>query len=151
MKDFYESVRRIKSQIKLKRTSSLNQKLTDLMNEYQYDHQGYSDSFPVKIKGVTKFINSEEIYWFKACGNYVSIQVISDNFMYRATMDSIEAKLKPDSFLRIHRSYIINPLYLESVNYLTNNEYKFMMKNGKVLVSGRAYKENIEQYLRDLY
>lgn len=148
---FYESVNRIKSQIKLKRTSSLKQNITGLNSEYQCDHQACSNSFSVKIKGVTKAINAENIYWVKAYGNYVRIHIASGKFMYRATMDSIEAKLKLDRFFRIHRSYIINPLYLESITYLRNNEYKFIMKNGKELISGRAYKENVERYLKDVY
>ena len=62
-------------------------------------------------------------------------------------MNAIETELNPNQFLRIHRSIVVNLFYVHEVIYLNNSEYKFILKNQQELVSGRSYKDKIQEYI----
>jgi DNA-binding LytR/AlgR family response regulator len=53
-------------------------------------------------------INFEGIYLVVAKGDYIMIKTETKNYIVHSTLKKIEMKLPEDSFLRVHRSYIIN-------------------------------------------
>ena len=53
-------------------------------------------------------INIPSIYLIEAKGDYILIKTEDKNYTVHSTMKKIEDKLPADSFLKIHRSYIIN-------------------------------------------
>ena len=53
-------------------------------------------------------IDIPSIYLIEAKGDYISIKTAKKNYIVHSTLKKIEKKLPADSFLRIHRSYIIN-------------------------------------------
>lgn len=56
-----------------------------------------------------------DIVLITASRSYCSIQTVSKEYVLSQPMGEIEDMLNPELFLRIGRSYIINPLYLKSV------------------------------------
>ena len=53
-----------------------------------------------------------DIVFVKSDGVYIEIQTMSESIVQRKLLKEIEQEL-PDSFVRIHRSYIINTSYLD--------------------------------------
>ncbi|MEL6925593.1 MAG: hypothetical protein AAFO94_16230 [Bacteroidota bacterium] len=45
------------------------------------------------------------------------------------------------------RSILLNSLYIQSNQYRGNNQYAFRLTNEVELLSGRSYREDIEQFL----
>lgn len=70
--------------------------------------QGKSDRMVVKSGGRLFFLRADEIDWVEAAGNYVRLHVGAESHLLRETMNSIETRLNPDTFFRIHRSRIVN-------------------------------------------
>lgn len=50
----------------------------------------------------------EEILWIEALENYIMIITEKDKYTVHFTMKSIESQFPDSSFMRIHRSYIVN-------------------------------------------
>jgi two-component system LytT family response regulator len=144
---FDESLEIAKKQIKLKQSSSFNDRLMKLMNEFHSQSDQYKRQFKIKLRGREKFVKTEELHYIEAEGNYLMLHHDNGRDLFRSTMSSIEKELNPNRFLRIHRSYFINTIYVKSIRYISNNEYKVSLKNGKDIVSGRSYKESIKSYL----
>jgi len=46
------------------------------------------------------------VEWAQAAGNHVNLRVRGHDYPLRSTVAGLEARLDPDSFVRIHRSYI---------------------------------------------
>jgi two-component system LytT family response regulator len=67
--------------------------------------------------------------------------------LFRSTMGSVEDELNPNRFIRVHRSYIVNSVYIKNVAYLSNNEFKITLKNLVEIVSGRSYKDSIKEFI----
>lgn len=144
---FAEAMTRARQQIHLKKSSEFNRRLVDLLNDYNQTHQDFLGSFCLKEDGRLKSIPADEVYWIKAEGNYVILNLACQTHLYRATMNAIETQLDPQSFLRIHRSFIVNLRFIRKVKYLQNNEYTFVLKNDCELTSGRSFKDKIVEAL----
>jgi len=53
-------------------------------------------------------LNYEDILYFEGYGEYVKVITTAKTYMVRESLTEFEQKLSPDSFLRIHKSYIVN-------------------------------------------
>jgi len=61
----------------------------------------------IRDNGILKRINIDEILFLEAMGDYVKIHTAQKFHIVHATLKSIENKLVPGKFLRVHRSYIV--------------------------------------------
>jgi DNA-binding LytR/AlgR family response regulator len=62
----------------------------------------------VKDNGVLKRINVDDILYLEAMGDYVKVHTPQKFHVLHATLKSIEEKLPPAKFIRVHRSYIVS-------------------------------------------
>ncbi|MGV3527611.1 MAG: LytR/AlgR family response regulator transcription factor [Flavisolibacter sp.] len=61
----------------------------------------------VKDSGVLKRISLDDITFLEAMGDYVKVHTTNKFHVVHATLKSIEEKLPPNRFVRVHRSYIV--------------------------------------------
>jgi two-component system LytT family response regulator len=148
---FREALERAISQIKLKRSSELNARLLRLVNDYQREQQDYLTSFCIKEAGRLVTVSASEVYWVEANGNYVALHLHAKSYLYRSTMNVLASELDPDDFVRVHRSYLVNTIFIKEINYLGANEYLFVLRNGEKLTSSRSYKTKIEDLLNQIH
>ncbi|MGV3609891.1 MAG: LytR/AlgR family response regulator transcription factor [Fluviicola sp.] len=66
------------------------------------------DALFIKDKHSLIKIRFTEILFAEARSNYTLIQTSDNRFLLSQTLKSIEEKLVPNGFMRIHRSYIVN-------------------------------------------
>lgn len=62
----------------------------------------------VKDNGVLKKINVDDIMYLEAMGDYVKVYTGQRFHVLHSTLKSIEEKLPPSKFVRVHRSYIVS-------------------------------------------
>jgi len=86
------------------------------------------------------FIRVEEIDWIEAARNYVKLHVGQECHRMRATMTTIEAKLDPQRFLRIHRSTMINIDRIRRIRPGFGTESVVELDDGCRLIISRAYR-----------
>ena len=61
-----------------------------------------------QVGGRILFLRAEEIDWIAAADNYVELHAGRASHLVRTTLKSIEQKLEPARFVRVHRSAIVN-------------------------------------------
>jgi two-component system LytT family response regulator len=89
-----------------------------------------------------------DVDWIEADGNYLRLRAGPQSHLVRDTMKNVEARLDPEAFMRIHRSTIVAVDRIASVQAREYGEYKIKLKDGTVLVSGRAYGDRVRRLLR---
>lgn len=62
----------------------------------------------VKDNGILKKLNVDDILYLEAMGDYVKVYTAQRFHVLHATLKSIEEKLPPSKFVRVHRSYIVS-------------------------------------------
>ncbi|MFD2567313.1 LytR/AlgR family response regulator transcription factor [Pseudotenacibaculum haliotis] len=96
----------------------------------------------IKSKGVIRLIKIQEIEFIKASGNYSEIHTIENqSFLHDKNLEKL-TKILPDSFIRIHRSYIVNKVKINKVFKHGGGKYSIeLMSKEKVSLSRTMYKE----------
>jgi two-component system LytT family response regulator len=137
---FHQSVRRAKDQIESRRRGELDERLASLISSIAPDKK-YLERLVVKSVGRVFFLKTGEIDWIEASGNYLKLHVGRDSHMIRETMNSIEAKLDPSQFMRIHRSTIVNIDRIKELHPMFSGDYSVILRDGSELALSRNYRE----------
>jgi DNA-binding LytR/AlgR family response regulator len=89
-----------------------------------------------------------QIDYISASGSSgVQVHAGAESYHWRRTLSELERTLDPGSFLRIHRSYIVNGARIRRVKPLQKGEYAVFLQGNQVLDSGRTYRHVIEHFL----
>ncbi|MTI39854.1 LytR/AlgR family response regulator transcription factor [Fulvivirga lutimaris] len=145
---FAESMNKVIEYFNIKKSSDFGDKLMGLIKDFDRQDDNYITKFEIKDRGYETIIDIDDILYIEANGNYLNLTTKDKVHLYRATMNTINADLNPDYFLRVHRSFILKKSNISKCVYLNNNEYEFYIKNGDKVRSGRSYKEDIIAYLK---
>ncbi len=97
----------------------------------------------IKTAGRIYFVNTTEIDWVEAAGNYLRLHVGPKSHMLRETMNNLEARLEPERFWRIHRSTIVNVDRIRELQTLFHGDYVVVLRDGKELTLSRTYRRNL--------
>jgi DNA-binding LytR/AlgR family response regulator len=97
----------------------------------------------IKARGRILFIDPADVVTVEAQGNYVLLRRMSGSDLLRESMSTIAEKLRPYGFVRIHRSVLVNALFIEEIQVLANGKYVLRIKGGKELGVSRTYKKNL--------
>lgn len=143
---FAQALNRAKRQIDLQSQDQLHSKITTLYEDFKKSKTPQIHEFIVKEKGLELSIKTHEIVVIEASGVYAVLITKQQQKLHRVALNDLEGKL-PTSFLRVHRSYVINLDHLESFKYLNNSTFEFKMCDGKSYISGRSYQANIKSLL----
>lgn len=86
-------------------------------------------------------INVNEIIHIQAEGDYVMIFSEKGKFLKEQTMKSLENSLPADSFVRVHRSNIVNIIYIAQVEFYEKQTQLLKLTNGiQIKMSLSGYK-----------
>jgi two-component system LytT family response regulator len=99
----------------------------------------------VKSAGRVFFLRVEEIDWIEAAGNYVKLHVGKETHLLRDTMSSLEGRLDPRRFLRIHRSTMVNIERIQELQPLFHGDYVVILRDGTQLNLSRGYRPRLQE------
>jgi len=98
----------------------------------------------IKAKGRILFINPGDVVAVQAEGNYVSLQRESDSYLLREPISKVAEKLKPYGFIRIHRSALVNSMFVVEIKPYSTGKCGLRVKGGKEYAVTSAYKKNLK-------
>lgn len=121
----------------------LSQPLSDkeLLQEIKTLHQQMNqpcDTLLVRVMGKNVLINKTDILYIQAAGAYSKIITAKRTYLISKTLKVLAPTL-PDSFLRVHRSFLVPMHQIESfrlnILQLKNGESILLSKNGRKLIA----------------
>jgi two-component system, LytTR family, response regulator len=83
-----------------------------------------------------------------SAGDYTELHTRSLIHLLRESMNSLEQRLDPTRFARIHRSRIVNLARTRELRGIENREYVVKLRDGSEHRSSRTYADRIEGWLR---
>ena len=95
----------------------------------------------VKSEQEIKKVSMSDIMWIEALGDYVKIVTRSERILVLSTLKAIEDELPDTTFLRIHRSYIVN------LNKVDNFSSTSVEVRGREIPMSRKRKSLLEEIL----
>jgi hypothetical protein len=103
------------------------------------------ERFLVRTLGKEFLLPAAEVEWLQAWGNYVNLRVRAHDYPLRATMASIESRLDPARFVRVHRSYIINLDYVQQIEPMDSGDARALMRDGGQVPVSRRYRDSLRK------
>src|SRR5438270_2170710 len=91
----------------------------------------YTTRIVFKSRGRILFLPVSDIRWISAEENYVRICTGAETHLLRETMTSLEQRLDPKLFLRVHRSAIVNLRYVKEVRSESRGDFMVHLVNGQ--------------------
>jgi len=107
----------------------------------------YTGRIVFKSRGRILFLPVSDIRWISAEENYVRICTGTETHLLRETMTSLEQRLDPKLFLRVHRSAIVNLRYVKEVRSESRGDFMVHLVNGQKLAMSRSYRARIGDLL----
>ncbi|WP_394174400.1 LytR/AlgR family response regulator transcription factor [Thalassotalea litorea] len=105
----------------------------------------YSDVLAIKDIGETSLVPTKDIIWIDAAGDYMCVHTDEKTHILRKTMKDLEQLLDPKTFIRTHRSAMVNKRYIDKFGNQINGEYYLILTNNKELKVSRSYKDKVKQ------
>ncbi len=126
---FEEALSRACRMLTLSRERNLVERLEALLEDApKSDHR-----LVVRSSGRVNYLDPSEIEWVEAEGNYVLLHTARESHLHRETMTSIESRLPPGKFLRIHRSSIVQLALVREVLRSREGDHDVRLASGKKL------------------
>lgn len=105
------------------------------------------ERFAVRSGERTIFVPVDEVEWIEAFQNYVRLHAGQSTHLLHVPMNTIEAVLDSERFLRVHRSHIVNVRRIAQLWSIAHGQYVIELKSGHRLQSGRTYGDRIRRAL----
>lgn len=122
----------------------MSERILRLLGE---DSTRYVSRFPVRTGSRIQVVLADDIEWVAAAGDYAELHCGSRHYLVRETMNSLEQKLDPAKFLRIHRSRIVRLTCVRELHAMDNHEYLVKLSDASEHRSSRRYAERLDKWL----
>tara|TARA_R110002012_G_scaffold202923_2_gene372105 strand:- start:21473 stop:22252 length:780 start_codon:yes stop_codon:yes gene_type:complete len=108
---------------------------------------GLSGKLVIKADGRLYFIEWASIIWIQAYDYYVKVHTKDKYYLVRESMKKIEARLPETTFLRVHKSSIVNTSYIHSIESVGNNDHLITLQSGVKVKSSRSYSASLQKWM----
>jgi two-component system, LytTR family, response regulator len=139
---FEKALERARAQLTQDKASTIDSRLVSLLEELR-DERKYPERLIVKSSGRVFFVRAEDIDWVEAAGNYVKIHTKNEGHLLRESMKNMEGKLDPKTFVRIHRSAIVNIDRIKELEPWFHGEYVVILRDGTRLTASRVFSDRL--------
>ncbi len=97
----------------------------------------------VKDRGRFVLLRPEEIDWISSAGDYVDFHARGRSFLVRQTISELEQTLDSRTFVRIHRTVIVNADRVREVEALPQGDFSVKLTDGHALRMSRSYRSRL--------
>jgi two-component system LytT family response regulator len=149
---FLRAMQRAKHAVRNAEVGELGRRLAGLLERggaepVREASAAYASRLMVKNTGRTVFIRVEEVDWIEADDYYARLHVGEKTHLLRESMGSLESRLDPQRFFRVHRSAIVNLDRVREVQFLFRGEHVVILHDGTRLKLTRSRLEKLEATL----
>ena len=111
------------------------------------DKSQYLERIAVEMRGQVRVVPVKQIDYLIASGPYAELYVADKRYLIRERMQTLEERLDPAKFFRIHRSAIVRLDLIETLIRNPGGDYAVQLKGGVKLKVSRSRFEKLEQQM----
>ena len=143
---FFDVLARAKAHVE-RNMEDGNRQLKEVLNQLLTERQ-QPELLIIKSEGRLIFLKTFEVRWIEAEKDYVKVHLAKTTHLVRETMSNIQRRLDPDTFMRIHRSAIVNAKYIREIQPLLGGHHNVVLYDEQELTLSRRYRAAIDRLLR---
>jgi two-component system LytT family response regulator len=101
----------------------------------------------IKDGSRTHVIAEADIAWVEAEDYYVGIHVNGRRILARESLKTIEERLDPRVFARVHRSAIVNTQFIKAIEPVASGDQRLVLTDGTILRVSRTHRAGLMRRL----
>jgi two-component system, LytTR family, response regulator len=149
---FEKAFRRARKMIELNQVSKLSEELRSLLSAGSplsdaTTKPQYLERIAVEMRGQVRIVPVKQIEYLIASGPYAELYVGDKRYLIRERMQTLEERLDPARFFRIHRSAIVRLDLIETLIRNPGGDYAVQLKGGVKLKVSRSRFEKLEEQM----
>ncbi|MBV9067280.1 MAG: response regulator [Acidobacteria bacterium] len=149
---FAQAFRRARKMIELEEVQEVTQRLLALLHEPSTatppaPKHDYLERISVESRGQVRVVPVDKVDYITADGPYAELHVGDRVFAIRERMQTLDERLDPAIFFRIHRSAIVRLDRIDTLLRHPGGDYGVRLKNGTELSLSRGRREELEEKL----
>ena len=151
---FEQSFRRARRAVELSEVGRLSAQLLAVLQRTPADQSSgtareqerprYLERIAVELRGQVRIVPVAQIDFITASGPYAELHVGGKTHLIRERMQTLEERLDPARFFRIHRSAIVRLDLIETLHRSQGGDYAVQLKGGLRLKVSRSRVEELE-------
>jgi len=94
------------------------------------------------------FVPVDSIDWIESANNYTVLHCRSKDYVFGENLTSLENRLDPARFSRVHRCHIVNVTRIVAASAIAGGVYELELRGGARIKTGRHYTEGIRRLLK---
>lgn len=98
--------------------------------------------------GRLSFIATADIQCIEARGDLIVIHTAKESHLMRATLQAMEVRLENETFLRIHRSILVNSGAIREMRRTARGDFVLTLDNGQQYASSAGHRHVLLEYIR---
>jgi DNA-binding LytR/AlgR family response regulator len=105
----------------------------------------HRERFVVQRRGREIVVPAHDVNWIQAAGHDVVLHLGPESYRVRESMQAIEQSLDPRSFVRVHRSRIVNLDRIRAIYPWAYGDFRILMQDGSVVNFSRRYRSRLDE------
>jgi two-component system LytT family response regulator len=98
-------------------------------------------------RGKVVVLAMRDIEFVQAAAKHVKIYAAGRCYCFRQTLGELESRLDPASFVRVHRSTLVNVEHLAEMHPMFHGDYELILRRGTRLTLSRRYRDRLTPFL----
>ena len=108
----------------------------------------YSDVMSIKDGSEVTRVPVADIQWVDAAGDYMCVHAKDGMHIMRKTMKELEQSLNPKTFIRVHRSALVNINFVKKLVSHVSGEYHLILHNDTELKVSRSHRDKVKAAMK---
>jgi len=107
----------------------------------------YLERIPIESRGKVQVVDVNDIDFMVSSGPYVELNAGGKTHLIRESLQSLDDRLDPARFIRIHRSIIVRIALVAALHKAAGGDYEVELRTGARLKVSRTRREELERRL----
>lgn len=137
-----QSVERARERMERQSQSALVERLQALLEVQQ--PRTWPERMVVKNGERYDFVATADIDRIESANNYVQIHAGEATHLLAETLTSMEGRLDPGQFARVHRCHIVNVSRIVAIYPMLHGTWVLELRNGARITTGRQYRAAVQ-------
>lgn len=108
----------------------------------------YPDVLSIKDGSEVTRVPVADIQWVDAAGDYMCVHAREGMHIMRKTMKELEKALNPKTFIRVHRSAMVNINFVKKLVSHVSGEYHLILQNDTELKVSRSHRDRVKSAMQ---
>ena len=151
---FFAALERAKSRLRERRLSGLMRRAASEAAEgdgesaeADRDASGHLRTIAVRSHGRSRLLKVKELIWIESADYYARLHTARGSHLIRTSLATLERRLDPRRFLRVHRGAIVNVDEVVAVEHLPKGAQLLVLSDGTRCRVSRSRKPVVESVL----